>query len=44
LKSATERLLELIKYRITVTPEVVVVEIGTPPRVEGKARRIISEE
>ncbi len=43
LKRAMEYLLELIKYRITVTPEVEVVEIGTIPRVEGKSRRIIRE-
>ena len=44
LRRATEFLLESIKYRITVTPEVEVVEIGTLPRFEGKARRIVREE
>lgn len=44
LRVATEYLVESIKYRITVTPEVDVVEIGTLPRVEGKARRLIRED
>jgi phenylacetate-CoA ligase len=44
LKSATEQLLESIKSRLTVTPEVEVMEIGGLPRVEGKARRIVREE
>jgi phenylacetate-CoA ligase len=44
LRGATEYLLESIKYRITVTPEVEVVEIGTLPRAEGKARRIVRED
>jgi len=44
LSRATDHLIESIKYRITVTPEVELVEIGTIPRVEGKSRRIIREE
>ena len=44
LKKATENLIESIKYRITVTPEVEVVEIGGLPRFEGKGRRIIRED
>jgi phenylacetate-CoA ligase len=44
LREATEGLIESIKYRITVTPEVEVVDIGTLPRFEGKSRRIIREE
>jgi phenylacetate-CoA ligase len=44
LKSAVEHLVESVRYRITVTPEVEVAEIGSIPRVEGKARRIIREE
>lgn len=43
LHGAKEYLIELIKYRITVTPEVEVVDIGALPRVEGKARRLIRE-
>ena len=44
LSGATERLLESIKHRITVTPEIEVVEIGMLPRFEGKSRRIVREE
>lgn len=43
LRVATECLLESIKHRITVTPDVEVVAIGELPRVEGKARRIVRE-
>lgn len=43
LKRAVEFLTESIKYRITVTPDVEVVEIGGLPRVEGKAKRLIRE-
>ncbi len=43
LRGATEYLTESIKYRITVTPEVEVVEMGALPRVEGKAQRIVRE-
>jgi phenylacetate-CoA ligase len=39
--AAREYLIETIKYRIAVTPEVEVCEIGSLPRVEGKAKRII---
>lgn len=41
LKTARDFLIEAVKYRITVTPEVEVCEIGSLPRVEGKARRLI---
>jgi len=41
IAAACEFLIETIKYRIMVTPEVEVCEIGSLPRVEGKARRII---
>ena len=44
MKGAVEHLVESVKYRITVTPEVEVVDIGTIPRVEGKAKRIIRED
>lgn len=38
---AREFLVETIKYRIMVTPEVEVCDTGSLPRVEGKAKRII---
>ena len=43
LKNARDFLIEAVKYRITVTPEVEVCEIGGLPRVEGKAKRLIRE-
>lgn len=43
LEAARERLIEMVKYRITVTPDVQVCEIGSLPRVEGKAKRIVRE-
>lgn len=43
LESARECLVEMVKYRITVTPEVEVCEIGSLPRVEGKAKRVVRE-
>lgn len=44
LKKAREFLIEAVKYRITVTPEVEVCEMGSLPRVEGKAKRLIREQ
>lgn len=43
LDKARDFLIEAVKYRITVTPEVEVCEIGSLPRVEGKAKRLIRE-
>lgn len=43
IEAARERLVEMVKYRITVTPEVQVCEIGSLPRVEGKAKRVVRE-
>lgn len=43
LNKARDFLIEAVKYRITVTPEVEVCEIGSLPRVEGKAKRLIRE-
>jgi len=43
IEAARERLVEMVKYRITVTPEVHVCEIGSLPRVEGKAKRVLRE-
>ena len=44
VKKARDYLIEMVKYRITVTPEVDVCEIGSLPRVEGKAKRVIREQ
>jgi len=44
MKRAIDHFIAAVKYRITVTPLVEVVEIGTIPRVEGKAKRILREE
>ena len=44
LKKAQEFLVEAVKYRITVTPEVEICEPGSLPRVEGKAKRLIREQ
>ncbi|MCC6611792.1 MAG: phenylacetate--CoA ligase [Burkholderiales bacterium] len=41
LAAACEFLTEAVKYRIMVTPEVEVCDVGSLPRVEGKAKRII---
>ena len=43
IEAARERLVEMVKHRITVTPEVQVCEIGSLPRVEGKAKRVLRE-
>lgn len=43
LEAARERLVDMIRYRITVTPEVEVCEPGALPRVEGKAKRLVRE-
>ncbi len=43
IEAARQRLIEAVKYRITVTPDVEVCEIGSLPRVEGKAKRLIRE-
>jgi phenylacetate-CoA ligase len=43
MKQARDFLIEAVKYRITVTPEVEVCDIGSLPRVEGKAKRLIRE-
>ncbi len=41
LVQAQERLVHLIKSRITITPQVDIVKPGSLPRFEGKAKRII---
>lgn len=43
IEAARERLVETVRYRITITPEVEVCEIGSLPRVEGKAKRVVRE-
>ena len=43
LDKARDFLVEAVKYRITVTPEVEVCAIGSLPRVEGKAKRLIRD-
>ncbi len=44
LREAGERLAAAVKYRVSVTPEVQIMEPGSLPRVEGKAKRIIREQ
>lgn len=43
MKQAVKQFLETFKYRITVTPDVEIVEIGKLPRFELKAKRLIRE-
>lgn len=43
LQRAVERLVENVKYRVTITPDVEVVEAGSLPRFELKAKRILRE-
>jgi phenylacetate-CoA ligase len=43
IAAARDCLVEMVKYRITITPEVEVCEIGSLPRVEGKAKRLVRE-
>jgi phenylacetate-CoA ligase len=43
IAAARDCLVETVKYRITITPEVEVCEIGSLPRVEGKAKRLVRE-
>ncbi|MAG98644.1 MAG: phenylacetate--CoA ligase [Rhodospirillaceae bacterium] len=44
IERAREHLIETVRYRVGVTPAVEVVEIGSLPRVEGKAKRLIRED
>jgi phenylacetate-CoA ligase len=41
--AARDYVVETVKYRVGVTPDVEVCEIGSLPRVEGKARRVVRE-
>ncbi len=44
LRRAEEHFISSVKYRINVTPDVEIVEVGGLPRFEGKAKRIIRED
>ena len=44
LKAARDHLVEIVKYRVTVTPDVEICEAGSLPRVEGKAKRVVRED
>lgn len=43
MEQAVKRFIETFKYRITITPDVEIVEIGELPRFELKAKRLIRE-
>ena len=43
MEQAVKQFIETFKYRITVTPDVEIVEIGELPRFELKAKRLIRE-
>lgn len=44
MEQAVNRFIETAKYRITVTPDVEIKEIGELPRFELKAKRVIRED
>jgi phenylacetate-coenzyme A ligase PaaK-like adenylate-forming protein len=44
LEEAVNKFNETFKYRITVTPDVEIVEVGGLPRFELKAKRLIRED
>jgi phenylacetate-CoA ligase len=44
IDAAREYLVETVKYRVGVTPDVEVCDVGSLPRVEGKARRVVREQ
>ncbi|MFH1243619.1 MAG: AMP-binding protein [Pseudomonadota bacterium] len=44
MEQAVRRFIETVKYQITVTPDVEIVEIGELPRFELKAKRVVREE
>ena len=43
IEQAVKKFIETIKYRITITPDVEIVETGKLPRFELKAKRLIRE-
>ena len=44
MQEAVKKFIDTMKFRITVTPQVEVANIGELPRFEGKAKRVIREE
>ena len=44
LEEAANRLVDTVKFRISITPAVEISAIGDLPRFEGKARRVIRED
>ncbi|MBF0356123.1 MAG: AMP-binding protein [Alphaproteobacteria bacterium] len=40
---ARDYLIETVRYRITITPDIEIVEAGSLPRSEGKSKRVIRE-
>jgi len=44
MEQVVRKFVETVKYRITVTPDVEIVEIGELPRFELKAKRVIRED
>ena len=44
MDQAVRKLIKNVKHRITITPDVEIVEIGKLPRFELKAKRVIREE
>lgn len=44
MRQAVKKFIETVKYRMTVTPNVEIVEAGKLPRFELKAKRLIREE
>lgn len=43
MTEALKKFIETIKFRLTITPEVVVAQLGELPRFEGKAKRVVRE-
>jgi phenylacetate-CoA ligase len=43
MAQAVEKFIETVKYRVTITPDVEIAEIGELPRFELKAKRLIRE-
>ena len=44
MEQAVKKFIETVKYRVTVTPDVEIVEMGKLPRFELKAKRVIRVE
>ena len=44
MERAVRKFVETVKYRITITPDVEIVETGKLPRFELKAKRLIRED